>query len=212
MANTNQGSIRKAAARHGIEYQEILGKAKYNVLAVIVNGYKFDHLGNADKDTIDVLFDDIACNGVKTAYENHSGMSVARQKVNRACGHTNNERETNYNKQEYTNASFMDNVQFKGVSLTSVLNQYMDREENELNEIDHWTETMRDFHGANYKKVIDDMFKNNEKYIINGYAVTTRVMGNYMNEWARQNGYRELTFKEQVQVVENYKTLIECMG
>lgn len=189
MATMNLNSIVKSAQEHNVtEYQLIMGSSKSgkNVNAILVGGYKFDRLSNLTKAEIDIIMDDIACNGVAVAYEHHTygRNSVAKQKVNEGHGRSNDERLAYLLEQMMTYAKRFSGVQFIGQTMESVFDQLIERETITL---EQWVKGMKDWHGVNAKAKVLDAIKNKTMHIVEDKAICDVTFRNFITEYAKQN-------------------------
>ena len=188
MANMNLNSIVKSAQEHGVtDYQLIMGSSKSgkNVNAILIGGYKFDRISNLTKCEIDIIMDDIACNGVAVAYEHHTygRNSVAKQKVNEGHGRSNDERFAYLLKQMMTYAKRFNGIQFVGQSMESVFDQLIERESLTL---DRWVKGMIEWHGSNAKALVLNAI-GKSMHIVDNKVICDCTFRNLISEYAKQN-------------------------
>ena len=207
MANMNRASFIKSAQNHNIsEYQLILGKCPNNVIGFLYGGYKFDRVSTFTKCEIEMLMDDIACNGVVKAYENHTynRNSKASHKISDAHGRMDGERIVNYFLQLRTNASPFTNIQFKGHTWISVLNQLVERESDaRTSELNYWCHSMRDFH-TNAKKVCIELVKSKQVRVLNGHVIPEQTFRRFLNQWVDENKIKGLDDNKMDAMIDMY--------
>lgn len=201
----NLNSVVKSAQEHNVtDYQLIMGSAKNgkNVNAILVGGYKFDRLSNLTKAEIDIIMDDIACNGVAVAYEHHTygRNSVAKQKVNEGHGRTDDERIAYLLKQMMTYAKRFSGIQFIGQTMESVFDQLIERESLTL---EQWVKGMRDWHGSNAKALVLNAI-GKSMHIVDNKAVCDATFRGFISEYAKQNGLTEPNEEQKGKMIAVY--------
>lgn len=215
MANYNIGSFNKISAQYNITgHQLIMGKAKGQVIGMLLDGYKFDGLGNFIKSDIDMLFSTIACKGVAEAYKEHTygKTSVAKQKVNPAHGRMDGERLMNFLEQGMTYADPFANVQFKGHTWVSVFNQLVDTRRCESVKYENWVNSMREWH-VNSKLVVERMLNDKEIRVIDGYAIPNAVFKKFIDKYCEENNYNKLNDDKVNYMIDSYcKRFNEVVG
>ena len=208
MANYNVSAFKKSAQEHNITgYQLILGKSKGNVIGMLYGGYQFDRVSIFTKLEIDMLMEDIACNGAEVAYKNHvSGRrSVAKQKVNEAHGRMDGERIENFLNQFMTYADPFKNIQFKGQTWISVLNQLVEREQDsEISEVKNWIKSMQDWHAGNAKQVVMSLINKGDVRILNGHVIPQKTFERFLEQFCKENGYSELDEVKMNELINKY--------
>ena len=192
MAMSNRKSFENLLSQKNLNAQIILGNSKKqdNVNAIIVSGYKFDRLSLFTKVEIELLLDDIICNGVQKAYEHHTykRSSAAKQKINVAHGRTDMEIQNNQDVQDMTYADVLENIQHVGRTWTEVLYQVFVRDTSPLVRLDKWVECLQHFHGKNYKNVIKEI-ANKTVYLINNHVYCDYAFRENLKKCAEVNGY-----------------------
>lgn len=208
MATMNKNGFIKSAQEHNITgYQLIMGKAKNNVIGMLYGGYQFDRLSLFTRLDIDMLMEDIACNGVKVAYEHHTynRKSVAKQKVNEAHGRMDGERVVNYIMQLMTYANPFENIQFKGQTWVSVLNQLIEREQDsEISKVANWIESMKEFHASKAKKIVFELINNKEVRILDGHVIPEKTFERFLSQFCKENNLKELEDVEMKELINKY--------
>lgn len=208
MATMNKNGFIKSAQEHNITgYQLIMGKAKNNVIGMLYGGYQFDRLSLFTRLEIDMLMDDIACNGAQVAYEHHTynRKSVAKQKVNGAHGREDGERIVNYIMQFMTYADPFKNIQFKGQTWVSVLNQLVEREqESEISKVANWVENMKDWHAGNAKRIVFELINNKDVRILNGHVIPEKTFERFLNQFCKENNLKELESEKAKELINKY--------
>lgn len=199
MATANRKSFEKGIFERGLQAQIILSNSKNqnNVVAIIVDGYKFDRLSLYTKIDVDILLDDITCNGTQKAYEHHTckRSSVAKQKVNEAHGRTESETQNNQDMQGMTYADVLQNIQHLNKTWVEVLQQVVARDERSSLSLENWIEKIKHFHGDNFKKVIA---KNANKtiFLINGHIHNRYALSENLKKCGLENFGREFSESE----------------
>ena len=208
MATMNKNGFIKSAQEHNITgYQLIMGKAKNNVIGMLYGGYQFDRLSLFTRLEIDMLMDDIACNGAQVAYEHHTvnRKSVAKQKVNEAHGREDGERIVNYIMQFMTYADPFKNIQFKGQTWVGVLNQLVEREqESEISKVANWVENMKDWHASNAKRIVFELINNKDIRILNGHVIPEKTFERFLGQFCKENNLKEFKDTEMKELINKY--------
>ena len=227
MANMNLKQFNEQALLHGVTMQLIMGKAKNNVIGMLCGGYKFDRLGNFTKCEIENLMQEIACEGVQKAFENHNfnRFSVAKSKINEAHGRTRMEVGFNQLDQSMTYADGIKKlVQFKGRNMTSCLDTLHDikirhediRHEN-INEYKTWVQHVINWYVEDNKSkglgiaksVIMNGLKNKQFRIIDGIVYTRWELQQFMQTWLEVNGLGRLTDDKIEQIADAWQKSFE---
>ena len=212
MGVSNLKKFNESAQKHNVtDYQLIMGadKSGRNVKGMLIGGYMFDRLslyGLSGTDDIDELMQNIACYGVAEAYKMHvSGRnSKATQKASDAHGRFEGERLVNYLQQVMTYADPFENIQFKGQTWISVLNQLVERETAcDLTEIETWKNSMRDWH-ANSEKVCNDMLLSGKIRVLDGHIIPEKYFKNFLSKYCEVNGFKTLQDSQMLELINKY--------
>ena len=212
MGVSNLKKFNESAQKHNIKgYQLIMGadKSGRNVKGMLVGGYMFDRLslyGLSGTDDIDELMQNIACHGVKVAYEMHvSGRnSKAKQKVSQAHGRMDGERLVNYLEQCMTYADPFENIQFKGQTWIAVLNQLVERETAcNLTEIETWKNSMKEWH-ANSERVCNNMLLSGKIRVLNNHIIPEKFFKNFISKYCEVNGFKTLQDSQIIELINKY--------
>ena len=212
MAVNNFKKFNESAQKHNVkDFQLIMGSSKSgrNVKGMLIGGYMFDRLslyGLSGTDDIDELMQNIACHGVAKAYEMHvSGRnSKAKQKTSNAHGRFNGERLIHYLEQLMTYADPFENIQFKGQTWISVLNQLIERERDcKLSEVETWKDSMKEWH-ENSERVCKDLIESKQIRVIDGHAIPEKTFKRFIEKFCNENGYKVLSDSKMVEVIDAY--------
>ena len=213
MAVSNKNKFIKYAQQYNIgEYQLIMGNDKKgrNVKGMLVSGYMFDRLSQfgTDKDDtrIEDLMHDIACLGVKEAYKIHTSMqtSKAKQKASEAHGRGEGERFINLLEQSMTYADPFENIQFKGHTWVSVLNQLVNRElDSKTSRIEEWKESMKHWHD-NSEQVCNSFINNGKIRVLGGHVIPEETFKRFLIQFCKENGFSVLSDTKMIEVINAY--------
>ena len=215
MANKNYNGCMKAINETGVQAQVLTGKNSYNVIAVLVQGYKFDSLANFNSQDFMDLFQSIKCEGVESAYNAHTygRNSSAKQKVNDAHGRSYRESAVNHMVQDMTYADRFSGVQFKR-NLYDVLVMYC--------KLDVDAELFPSFRDYDYKDFAKSYININygknckglniqdikDNYIIvdnKVFAINNLV--EVVNQWIKENGLQDVSREEKVKAIRGFETV-----
>lgn len=209
MAVFNLKGFNESAKQHNItNYQLIMGSSKSgkNVKGMIVDGYTFDRLSLYTREDIDMLMEDIACNGAKEAYTNHVNgrSSKAKQKVSEAHGRFEGERLANYLQQIMTYADPFENIQFKNQTWVNVLNQLVERETAcKQTELGAWKASMREWH-ANSETVCNSLIESKQIRIIKGHVIPEKTFKRFLEKFCNENNFKIISDEKMLQAINSY--------
>ena len=206
MAVFNLKGFNESAKQHNITgYQLIMGNSKSgkNVKGMLVSGYMFDRLSLYTREDIDMLMEDIACNGAEAAYKNHVNgrSSKAKQKVSGAHGRFEGERLANYLQQLMTYADPFENIQFKNQTWINVLNQLVARESTcKQSEIEAWKASMKEWH-ANSESVCNSLIESKQIRVIDGHAIPEKTFKRFLEKFCTENGFNIISDAKMVEAI-----------
>ena len=202
MANNNRRTFEKVAEANNIkQFQLVLGKNPNNVIALNIGGFTFDRLSLYTRCEIELLMEDIACNGATEAYKNfmdaRNASSASKQKVFSGHGRSRNEVKTHELEQEMTYADRFFNIQFAGQSLPHVLWQYTIYNGNECMGL------AKSYKGFHKNCTVEDI--RNNFIIVNEKMYAINNMIEVINKWLSVNnkGLEEADKIKVLRIFEN---------